>query len=59
MDVYVFMCVGAVVHRDQKRVPDPLELEIQVLVSWDTNSAPLEEKQVLLMVSHLARPWII
>lgn len=55
------VCVygGAVIHRDQKRVPDPLELEIQVLVSWDTNSAPLEEKQVLLMVSHLTRSCII
>lgn len=52
MNVYLFMCVHicAVIHRDQKRVPDPLEMEIEVVVSWDTNSAPLEEKQVLLMV---------
>jgi hypothetical protein len=42
-------------HRDQKRALDPLELELQMVVSHqvdDGNPIPLEEQLVLLPLSH-------
>ena len=36
-------------HGGQKRVLDPIELELQTVVSWwDSNPDPLEEQLVLL-----------
>lgn len=59
------MCVRAVVHvkayGGQKKWLDPLELEIQVIVSYpmwvpETNSAWLEEQQELLTVEPALQP---
>jgi len=43
------LCVCARVHRDQKRLLAPWELELQIAVDvrcgyWKQNSGPLEEK---------------
>jgi hypothetical protein len=36
--------------RGQKRVWDPLEVELQVAVSWESNLGPEEEQPVLLTI---------
>jgi len=41
----VFVHMG--VHRDEKRVLGPMELELKVSVSWELNSGPLEEQRAL------------
>lgn len=53
----MYVCVPHVwnAFRGQKRAPDPLELELQVLIAsvWmlGTNPGPLQEWQVLFTVS--------
>ena len=42
---YVYMCAGA--YRGQNRAYDPLELELQAVVScgcWEQNLGPLQEE---------------
>lgn len=43
------MCVGVL--RNQKRTPEPLELELHAVMSsqdrWELNSSSLKEQQVL------------
>lgn len=47
------MCVGVL--RNQKRTPEPLELELHALMSyqgrWELNSSLLEEQQVLSLMA--------
>lgn len=42
------MCEHAQMTGDQRRVPDPLELELLAFVSWDPDSDPQNQHPVLL-----------
>lgn len=51
-------------HRDQKKVPDPLELELQMAANHQLSSGPLEEPPVFLrtepsLQSHVFTPLTI
>jgi hypothetical protein len=56
------MCAGTC-RSQKKKVSDPLELMLQVVVSslggyWELNGCPLEEQRTLLLLSHPFSPQI-
>lgn len=42
--------------RGQKRTLDPLEVELQMIVSWELKLGPLEEKPMLLSIDPYLQP---
>lgn len=57
MSVYGYVHLSTGAHRSLKRSLDPLELKLQMVVSWEVNCGSLRKQQALLTAVPSLQSW--